>query len=72
LHERTCRTMYLERVLCRNKKALLVPRPLSPKLPVPDHIKKPPYADSGVFPPWGDTPQVHDDEVDLSMRLGIT
>ena len=45
-----------------------MPRKLSPKLLVPAHIKKPPYADSGEFPPWAESPQVHDAEV----RLGET
>ena len=48
---------------CRNKKALLIPRKLSPQLTVPANIGKPPYADSGVFPPWAENPQFHDAEV---------
>ncbi|GAX80185.1 hypothetical protein CEUSTIGMA_g7623.t1 [Chlamydomonas eustigma] len=51
-----------------NKKSLLVPRKISPKLPIPANIKKPPYGDSGVFPPWGDMPQIQGSEGMKRMR----
>ena len=57
----SCDTIYL--LGYRNKKALLIPRKLSPQLTVPANIGKPPYADSGVFPPWAENPQFHDAEV---------
>lgn len=51
-----------------NKKPLLVPRKISPKLPIPASIQKPPYADSGAFPPWSDSIQKHDTEGQKRMR----
>ncbi|PNH02067.1 hypothetical protein TSOC_012025 [Tetrabaena socialis] len=36
---------------------------VSPRLPVPVGIKRPPYADNGNFPPWAERSQVHNDEV---------
>ena len=36
---------------------------MSPKSPVPAHIRRPPYADKGNFPPWADRSQVHNEEV---------
>lgn len=33
---------------------------MSPKLEVPAHIPRPPYADSGIMPDWDPNPQIHD------------
>lgn len=52
-----------------NKKQLLTPRPISPKLLVPSNIAKPPYADRGVFPPWSEQHQVHDSDGQRRMRV---
>ncbi|GJP34525.1 hypothetical protein CLOM_g18962 [Closterium sp. NIES-68] len=41
---------------------------LSPTRPVPPHIPRPPYADSGVAPPWTMDPQVHGEEGIRRMR----
>lgn len=41
---------------------------VSPKLPVPANIRKPPYADKGNFPPWADSSQVHNEEGKRRMR----
>ncbi|EFJ41280.1 hypothetical protein VOLCADRAFT_102436 [Volvox carteri f. nagariensis] len=46
----------------------LKPGKVSPKLPVPAHIRKPPYADRGDFPPWADRSQVHGEEGKRRMR----
>ena len=39
------------------------PGRVSPRLLLTPGINKPPYADSGKFPPWGQDAQVHDKEV---------
>ena len=36
----------------------LRPGKVSPKLEVPAHIPRPPYADSGEMPDWDPNPQV--------------
>lgn len=41
-------------------RAPLRPGKVSPKLEVPAHIKRPPYADSGMMPDWDPNPQIHD------------
>ncbi|KAG1680191.1 hypothetical protein FOA52_000304 [Chlamydomonas sp. UWO 241] len=51
-----------------NKKTLLVPRKIAPKLPVPGTVRKPPYGDSGEFPPWSSAIQVHDKKGIEKMR----
>ncbi|KAL4445910.1 hypothetical protein ABPG77_009109 [Micractinium sp. CCAP 211/92] len=38
----------------------LRPGKVSPKLEVPPHIPRPPYADSGMMPDWDPNPQIHD------------
>ena len=38
----------------------LRPGKVSPKLEVPAHILRPPYADSGMMPDWDPKPQIHD------------
>jgi methionyl aminopeptidase len=42
------------------KRAPLKPGLLSPPRPVPAHIPRPPYADTGALPDWDSTPQFHD------------
>ncbi|KAL5992749.1 Methionine aminopeptidase 1D, chloroplastic/mitochondrial [Asimina triloba] len=46
----------------------LKPGKVSPRLPVPDHIQKPPYANSGRFPGIAGGPEVHDQKGIESMR----
>lgn len=41
---------------------------VSPRLPVPDHIPKPPYVDSGVLPEISSENQIHDSEGIARMR----
>eukprot|EP00897_Mesotaenium_endlicherianum_P001299 jgi/Mesen1/1197/ME000128S00171 len=41
---------------------------VSPKLEVPPHILRPPYADSGKHPAWSDENQVHDEQGIERMR----
>eukprot|EP00877_Chromochloris_zofingiensis_P015216 jgi/Chrzof1/9949/Cz04g21230.t1 len=43
-----------------NGRPLLTPRIISPPLPVPDSIPKPPYAASGMLPPMGSRFEIHD------------
>ena len=38
----------------------LKPGKVAPKSVVPANIPKPPYADTGVFPAWSETEQIHD------------
>lgn len=45
---------------------MLTPRKITPAQPVPDHIKKPPYADTSKMPPWSAEPQIHDEEVRIA------
>eukprot|EP00197_Chlamydomonas_leiostraca_P004669 CAMPEP_0202866282 /NCGR_PEP_ID=MMETSP1391-20130828/7302_1 /ASSEMBLY_ACC=CAM_ASM_000867 /TAXON_ID=1034604 /ORGANISM="Chlamydomonas leiostraca, Strain SAG 11-49" /LENGTH=300 /DNA_ID=CAMNT_0049546215 /DNA_START=136 /DNA_END=1038 /DNA_ORIENTATION=- len=47
---------------------LLKPGKIAPKMPVPAHIRKPPYADSGDFPPWDPNNQIHGEEGIKKMR----
>ncbi|KAJ9531427.1 hypothetical protein QJQ45_006865 [Haematococcus lacustris] len=47
---------------------LLRPRPIAPPQPVPAHILRPPYANSGQMPPWSSQNQVHDSEGIRRMR----
>mmetsp|Transcript_48476 Transcript_48476/g.155060 ORF Transcript_48476/g.155060 Transcript_48476/m.155060 type:complete len:307 (+) Transcript_48476:407-1327(+) len=49
-------------------RTLLKQGELSPKLEVPPHIMRPPYADTGVSPPWLDDPQIQDEEGIKRMR----
>jgi hypothetical protein len=37
--------------------------------PVPGHIKRPPYADSGKLPPVASKPEVHDAQVGVHTCL---
>lgn len=53
---------------CRTDRLLLTPGKVSPKSPVPMHIKRPPYADSGNFPPQEASNQMHDAEGIEKMR----
>ena len=46
----------------------LTPGVVSPQKTVPDHIPKPPYADSGVNPPFNDGPEIHDTAGIAHMR----
>ncbi|GIL60935.1 hypothetical protein Vafri_15742 [Volvox africanus] len=46
----------------------LKPGKVAPRLSVPAHIRKPPYADKGDFPPWADRSQVHGEEGKRRMR----
>lgn len=40
----------------------LTPHPISPRLQVPSHIRKPPYVDTGEMP-WGKDQEIHTPEV---------
>jgi methionyl aminopeptidase len=42
------------------KRAPLKPGSVSPRLEVPTHITRPPYADTGRMPEWDTRPQMHD------------
>ncbi len=53
---------------CSHNRPPLKQGKVSPKLPVPAHIRKPPYADKGNFPPWADSSQIHNEEVRITMR----
>ena len=44
-------------------KARLVKGKLTPPMPVPDSIALPPYAKSGVNPPYTEKLEIHDAEV---------
>ncbi|GFR50025.1 hypothetical protein Agub_g12175, partial [Astrephomene gubernaculifera] len=46
----------------------LKPGKVSPRLPVPPHIPRPPYADRGNLPPWSDKSQIHDEQGKQHMR----
>lgn len=48
-----------------NKDQKLTPHTVSPRLPVPANIQKPPYVDTGETP-WGKEPAIHDAEVSLA------
>lgn len=41
---------------------------MSPAREVPANIPRPPYADSGLMPPWDDKPQIHTPENLEKMR----
>lgn len=41
---------------------------VSGRLPVPDHILKPPYVNSSVLPELSSEPQIHDEEGIARMR----
>ncbi|XP_044489060.1 methionine aminopeptidase 1B, chloroplastic isoform X2 [Mangifera indica] len=41
---------------------------VSPRLPVPDHIPKPPYLSSNILPELSPEPQIHDSEGITKMR----
>ncbi|KAK6921782.1 Peptidase M24 [Dillenia turbinata] len=43
---------------------------VSPRLPVPDHIPRPPYRGSNVLPELSSEPQIHDSEGSLLLVLG--
>jgi hypothetical protein len=53
---------------CRVDRQLLTPGKLSPMRLVPAHIPRPPYADSGAFPPLERQPQIHNAEVGHQAR----
>ena len=44
------------------KRERLRPGTVSPPLPLPPHIPRPSYADSGEPPAWSEAPQIHDAE----------
>lgn len=45
----------------------LTPHPISPRLQVPSHIRKPPYVDTGEMP-WGKDQEIHTPEEVVKMR----
>ncbi|MEW5298126.1 MAG: hypothetical protein WDW36_001281 [Sanguina aurantia] len=51
-----------------NDRPELKPGKISPKLLVPAHIGRPPYADSGVLPPWSAKNQLHNAEGIVKLR----
>uniref|UniRef100_A0A0D6R9K2 Methionine aminopeptidase n=1 Tax=Araucaria cunninghamii TaxID=56994 RepID=A0A0D6R9K2_ARACU len=50
------------------KRPCLRPGKVRPRLPVPDHIEKPPYVNSSTLPELGQEPQTHDAEGIECMR----
>ncbi|GBG71933.1 hypothetical protein CBR_g10870 [Chara braunii] len=52
----------------KKKKKRLQQGQVSRKLHVPKHIERPPYAESGVSPPWDDSFQIHDEAAVQRMR----
>lgn len=51
-----------------NKRPALSRGKVSPHLPVPDHIPKPPYVDSNILPEIASEYQIHDSEGIARMR----
>lgn len=51
-----------------NKRKALKPGRVSPRLPVPDHIRRPPYVNSRQSPGISGGPEVHDEKGIEKMR----
>lgn len=54
--------------LSNNKRKPLKPGKVSPRLPVPDHILKPPYVNSQQPPGIASGPEIHDEKGIECMR----